>query len=592
MKKVFRLIVYIFILTSAVAVKAQDYLFFSDSDIPTYYDPSYLNFSSPSELLTVNNVKFPVVSDTFYSGINALKLSYKSVAGGDWVAAVAAPGWPGRDATLKDSIVFMVYSAVSIDAVNLPMIFVEDLSNQRSTKISLGYYNPSGVPAGVWTKLWIPLDTLEQNPGTCDLTRVKTIFFGQSVPDNITRTFFIDNVKMTGGESVFDFNYIVVLGSSTSAGTGANPPDSSYVNRVRKHLTGVDSTYRVLNLAVGGYTTYHVMPTGFIPPQGRPTPRITNNISYALEYIPKAIFINLPSNDAASNYPVIEQIANFDTLVAVANRNNIKLWITTTQPRNFSNQSQLDMLIAIKDSVFSRYSQYAVDFWTSLAQPNGHIVATYNSGDGIHLNNAGHRLLYERAINSIIPHIVPVELISFNAFRSSNEVFLQWATATEVNNLGFEVQRSTDGINFTAIDFIEGAGTTTSEKNYQYTDGTVNNYFDYTYRLKQIDLDGQISFSGVVFVEAEIPSEFRLFQNYPNPFNPVTKIAFTIPQNSNVELILFDINGKEVAKIFRGELKKGYHIMNFDGSNLASGVYTCRLVAGNFLSSIKIVLLK
>ncbi len=592
MLRSFKLFLFIAFLACTAQVQAQDYLFFTDSDIPNYYDPSYLQVTSPSELLTVNSVKFPVVADTFYAGINGLKLQYRSVTGGDWVAAVAAPGWPGRDATLKDSIVFMVYSKVAVSAADLPKIFVEDLSNQRSTKIPLSLYNPQGIPAGQWTLLWAPLDTFKRNPGGCDLTRVKTVFFGQSVADGVQRTLFLDNIKMTGGASIYDYNYIVVLGSSTSADTGANPPDSAYVNRVRAHIAGVDTTYKVLNLAVGGFTSYHVMPTGFVPPGGRPTPRATNNITYALEYNPKAIFLNLPSNDAASSYPVSEQIANYDTLVAVANRSNVKLWITTTQPRNFSSQSQLDLLFAMRDSVNTRYAPYAVDFWTTLAQPNGFIVPEYNSGDGIHLNNAGHRLLYQRAIEVILPILVPVELVSFIGTRSGTTVLLQWITGTEANNYGFEIQRSSNKTGFETIGFIEGSGTTASPTSYSFTDGSATKEQTWYYRLKQIDYDGTSSYSGLAEVEAELPVGFFLFQNYPNPFNPVTTVSFTLPRAMDADMRLYDITGKEVAEIFSGELPQGYHSMKIDGTRLASGVYTCRLVAGEYSSTIKLSLLK
>ena len=592
MLRSFRLFIVIAFIACTSQVQAQDYLFFTDSDIPNYYDPSYLQVTSPSELLTVNSVKFPVVADTFYSGTNGLKLQYRSVAGGDWVAAVAAPGWPGRDATLKDSIVFMVYSKVAISAADLPKIFVEDLSNQRSTKVPLSLYNPQGIPAGQWTLLWAPLDTFKRNPGGCDLTRIKTIFFGQSVSDGIQRTLFLDNIKMTGGASIYDYNYIVVLGSSTSAGTGANPPDSAYVNRVRAHIASVDTTYKVLNLAVGGFTSYHVMPTSFVPPGGRPTPRATNNITYALEYNPKAIFINLPSNDAASSYPLSEQIANYDTLVAVANRSNVKLWITTTQPRNLSSQAQLDLLTGMRDSVFSRYAPYAVDFWTTLAQPNGFIVPEFNSGDGIHLNNAGHRLLYQRAIEVILPILVPVELVSFIGSRSGSTVLLQWITGTEANNYGFEIQRSTNKTDFETIGFVEGSGTTASPTSYSFSDGSAAKEQTWYYRLKQIDYDGTASFSGLAEVEAELPVGFFLFQNYPNPFNPVTTVSFTLPKAMEAQLKLYDITGKEVYEIFAGELQQGFHSMKIDGTKLASGVYTCRLVAGEYSSTIKLSLLK
>jgi hypothetical protein len=118
----------------------------------------------------------------------------------------------------------------------------------------------------------------------------------------------------------------------------------------------------------------------------------------------------MPSNDAANNYPMNEQIANYDSLVSILNINGIPFWMSTTQPRNFSNQSQLNLLFSMKDSTYSRYNSHAVDFWTNLAQTNGWINSIYNSGDGIHLNNAAHRILFERMLDAVTPVILSSDL--------------------------------------------------------------------------------------------------------------------------------------------------------------------------------------
>ena len=450
MRKLFLLAV---ILIIAFETQAQNYAFFTNSDNVTYYDPSYLFSNSPSTLATVNSSKFPVSTDTMYLAGNALKLTWKSGIGGNWGAAIAAPGWSGHDITIMDSITIMVFAPVTIPDSALPTIYLEDLSNQKTDKINLSAYT-GDITAGVWTKIKIPVSDFKAKPGSADLTRIKVIYVGQSVADATSRTLFLDEIYITGNFNPNLYKHIVVLGSSTSAGTGASPIDSAWVPRFTRYLKTVDTTYRVINLGVGGYSTYNVMPTGFTPPGGRPNPSTSNNITKALTYNPVAVLINLPSNDAAGSYPMIEQIANYDTLTAILKRNNIKFWMTTTQPRNFSNQSQLNLLFAMRDSTFSRYGPHALDVWTPLAQPNGFILAQFGSGDGIHLNNAGHKIVYERFRDAVNSSVETVEVgIPLNYILQQNypnpfnpTTTIQYSIATEefvnlrvYNSLGREV---------------------------------------------------------------------------------------------------------------------------------------------------------
>jgi len=194
---------------------------------------------------------------------------------------------------------------------------------------------------------------------------------------------------------------IVVLGSSTAAGTGASTPDSSWVGRYTKYILGLDNTAKVINLAVGGFTTYDVMPTGYVPPAGRPTPKANNNITHALTFKPTAIIINLPSNDATNGYSISEQLANYDTVLARARSPKVPVWVATTQPRNLS-VAQRQNLMAMRDSTFARFGSKAIDFWNGLANADGTIQSQFDIGDGIHLNNAGHRLLFQRVVGARI----------------------------------------------------------------------------------------------------------------------------------------------------------------------------------------------
>lgn len=199
--------------------------------------------------------------------------------------------------------------------------------------------------------------------------------------------------------------HIVVLGSSTAAGTGPSHPDSAWVNRYRNALQALDPANQVTNLAVGGYTTYHIRPTGTVPPAGRPKPDTLHNITRALSLDPDAIIINLPSNDAAYGYSVAEQLESYDLVLAAADLAGVPVWVSTTQPRNLTPAGR-DNLMAMRDSTYARFGDKAVDFWTDIANPDGTINPLYNSGDGIHLNDAGHRILFQRVMAKDIPQAV------------------------------------------------------------------------------------------------------------------------------------------------------------------------------------------
>ena len=198
---------------------------------------------------------------------------------------------------------------------------------------------------------------------------------------------------------------------------------------------------------------------------------------------------------------------------------------------------------------------------------------------------------------------LPVELVSFNAMIVKDNLELNWQTATEVNNYGFEVERSqtpqagqTSNVQsetWQKIGFVNGHGNSNSRKNYSFEDknpqaGKVE------YRLKQIDTDGKFEYSAVVEVTVEAPADFSLNQNYPNPFNPSTIINYELPMNSHVTLKVYDVLGKEVATLVNTMQNAGRYTLNFSTSQygMSSGIYFYRLNAGNYSELKKMVVLK
>jgi hypothetical protein len=206
---------------------------------------------------------------------------------------------------------------------------------------------------------------------------------------------------------------------------------------------------------------------------------------------------------------------------------------------------------------------------------------------------------------------IPVELKSFQGMFNGNSVELNWVTATEVNNYGFEIERNTIMPSASSLKrglygswekagFLRGAGNSNIEKKYSYTDNVQDLNLNPTlsYRLKQIDIDGLFEYSNEVEIKVNnISSKFTLEQNYPNPFNPVTTIKYSIPSVGAenflpVQLKIYNLLGQEVATLVNEPRPPGNYDAKFDASNLSSGIYLYKLRAGDFKAVRKLLLLK
>ena len=187
---------------------------------------------------------------------------------------------------------------------------------------------------------------------------------------------------------------------------------------------------------------------------------------------------------------------------------------------------------------------------------------------------------------------VPVELVSFSAEVFNSNVTLSWITATEINNYGFDIERrNNESTDWASIGFVSGNVNSTETKYYSFEDYSLG-VGKYVYRLKQLDYNGNYKYSQEVEVTILPADNFILNQNYPNPFNPVTRISYSIPENTFTTLKVYDILGNDIQTLVNRELPAGSYEVEFDGTRLPSGVYIYKLISGKFVKTLKMNLLK
>ncbi|MCZ7609084.1 MAG: T9SS type A sorting domain-containing protein [Ignavibacterium sp.] len=290
-----------------------------------------------------------------------------------------------------------------------------------------------------------------------------------------------------------------------------------------------------------------------------------------------AIGLNAPmTTTLSSDYNVL--LAN-SILVSYQGTNytNLASWQTTTQDSN--SISKVVNFVSATDLHLAGTSNGDVDL---VGTPISEITIDID-GDLRSTTSP-----YKGSDEASLP--IPVELTAFSAVCDNGAVILQWTTATETNNKGFEIQRKVND-EFEVLSFVDGIGTTTSSQSYSYTDRSVSSGL-YSYRLKQVDYNGSFTYSNIIEVNVTTPSQFELSQNYPNPFNPTTKINYTIPFDSKVTISVYSVTGELIAELVNDFVTAGAYSVDFDGRNLASGIYIYKMTAGNFTQTNKMMLMK
>ena len=239
-----------------------------------------------------------------------------------------------------------------------------------------------------------------------------------------------------------------------------------------------------------------------------------------------------------------------------------------------------------------------------IASWNGFVWTTYPRGAG---SNIDSNVVTAENIISFSEWVIigsegesplPVALTVFSGRANASGVQLNWITASETDNAGFILLRNgVEVASYTNTDALNGQGTTSSSTVYSYLDNVVELGF-YTYAIQSVDISGQIhdySLKATVEVTklesgATIEYTYVLDQNYPNPFNPTTNIAFEMKKAGMATIKVYDVLGRAVQQLSI-DAQKGNNVINFNGSNLSSGMYFYQMTAEGFTSQMKRMIL-
>ncbi len=204
---------------------------------------------------------------------------------------------------------------------------------------------------------------------------------------------------------------------------------------------------------------------------------------------------------------------------------------------------------------------------------------------------------------------LPVELSEFTAEQIGSTVLLKWTTESEIENLGFMLDRREDGTDWMNIaDYrknpeLMGYGTTSNPHEYEFTDNFVQSSITYHYRLADVSQQNIVQHHGSIEIKVEaiaaaaLPDNFVLYPAYPNPFNPVTTIRYDLPEPSDVKITVYNELGKVVAILKDSYESPGYNSVQWNGRDangqlVGGGVYLYRIEAGDYQKTMKMILLK
>jgi hypothetical protein len=368
-----------------------------------------------------------------------------------------------------------------------------------------------------------------------------------------------------------------IIGSSTSAcfafPLGISDPDC-YVNKLITYYNGQGVIIDLRNLAVSGTNVYNGMPDGYptIPFGGAVDP--DHNISEALSptsnpsWHPDAVIVNFPTNQY-QNLDLHAILSYFRIIKKTANDAGRVCFITTTQPRDDYDAPTRAKLKELRDSIMAQYGPFAIDFWTTLAKADGSgmIEPLYARGDGIHLNTAGHTILFQRVqAADIFNSTLPVHITAFSAKAMNKGNDLKWAVVDEAPGTIYKIERSEDGIQFQTMAQLNGTAAALTNASYEFLDKTVAKQ-SYYYRI-EVNESGRIMYSRV----ERCASENKVAMSVISASSTITKLNISSFGRYTIRFRLMNSEGAIIATYLRS-VQPGNNLILLQHPLLQTGVY-------------------
>ena len=309
------------------------------------------------------------------------------------------------------------------------------------------------------------------------------------------------------------------------------------------------------------------------------------------------------SNSCNSNQPQWLVLQNsirnhgYWSFASIENNNNY-LYTIETFPNSYSTQGNSNDLSRVLRYDASFGYNPTTDTWNPYIETvqaiSDLIQYTRNSGTCFTGNGVpggvysafGHFSMSTARSNDALP----VEMLGLNAEAVQTYIEVTWATALEINNMGFHVERSTDGQNWVTIGWVDGNNNSTSQSDYSYNDINVLPNIRYYYRLKQQDNDGAFEYTDIVSAAIAGDKSINSVDFFPNPAKDKTTLIITSANEQKLIIDIYDVLGRKVLSDTR-QLNKGVNNIDFDTRNLASGTYTA-IVSGNETYTKKLVVAK
>jgi lysophospholipase L1-like esterase len=368
---------------------------------------------------------------------------------------------------------------------------------------------------------------------------------------------------------------ISVIGSSTAVGTGATPIDSSWVNLTKYYLEGLHEIDTIYNRAAGGTITA----------DGASNKPDTGIVWVMANDKPDLVIVSYASNDAAADIPLDSTMAHLRFIYQTVTNAGKICWVTTPHPRDGLNGNQNAAQLAAVDSTFAQFPSYSLDFWTPLVASDGVSLAEqYNSGDGVHVNNAGHQVLFQVVKNAdIMGPFFPLALTlaRFSAVAEQQDVLVQWTSAS-AGPATFVIQRSQDGTVFADLGEVD-AQDNASGVSYNWKDQRPLPGTSY-YRLKSTN-DGAVTYS-IVAVVMRPAAGLALGNLYIQQGGSQLIVTIQIANSQNVAFSIIDAAGALVQRQVAFTAAPSSTV-SLSVSGLAAGIYYLRMTTSDGGISIK-----